>query len=68
MILANKSKRFPTAKDSLKLSEVEELRDKGCLSEKIVSVEQVFADCKSLQMKPEWDKLLLNGNHIMEQS
>ena len=54
-------------KDSLKLSEVEKLRDNGCLSEKIVSVEQVFADCKSLQMKPEWDKLLLNGNHIMEQ-
>ena len=52
---------------SLKLSEVEALRDKGTLAEHIVSVEQVFADCKAFRMKPEWDKLLLNGNHIKEQ-
>lgn len=53
--------------DSLKLSEVEALRDDGTLEQHIVSVEKVFEDCKAFQMKPEWDKLLLNGNHIMEQ-
>jgi len=52
---------------SFKLSEVETLRDNGTLPEHIVSVEQVFASCKAFRMKPEWDKLLLNGNHVMEQ-
>ena len=54
-------------KDSMKLSDVEALRDAGTLEKHIVSVEQVFVECKGFQMKPEWDKLLLNGNHIMEQ-
>lgn len=52
--------------NSFKLSEVEALRDEGTLENHIVTVEQVFAGCKSFQMKPEWDKLLLNGNPIME--
>ncbi len=52
--------------NSFKLSEVEELRDAGTLEEHIVTVEQVFAECKAFKMKPEWDKLLLNGNHINE--
>ena len=53
--------------NSFKLSEVEAMRDAGTLKEQIVTVEQVFKECKAFQMKPEWDKLLLNGNHIMEQ-
>ncbi len=53
-------------KESLKLSEVEMLRDAGTLETHIVSVEDVFVECKAFRMKPEWDKLLLNGNHIME--
>lgn len=53
--------------NSLKLSEVEELRDAGTLSEHIVTVEQVFSVCPEVRMKPEWDKLLQNGNQIMEQ-
>jgi len=53
--------------NSFKLSEVEALRDAGTLEEHIVTVEEVFAECKAFQMKPEWDKLLLNGNHVMEQ-
>lgn len=52
--------------NSLKLSEVEALRDSGILEERIVTVEQVFAECKSVQMRPEWDKLLWNGNHFSE--
>ena len=53
--------------NSFKLSEVEALRDDDTLSEHIVTVEQIFETCKAFQMKPEWDKLLLNGNHINEQ-
>lgn len=53
--------------NSFKLSEVEALRDAGSLSEHIVTVEEVFAECKTFQMKPEWDKLLLNGNPVTEQ-
>ncbi len=54
-------------KDSLRLSEVEKLRDDGTLEAYIVSVEEVFAECREFRMKPEWDKLLLNGNPVMEQ-
>lgn len=54
-------------KESIKLSEVEAFRDNGTLEQHIVSVQQVFEDCKAFQMKPEWDRLLLNGNQIMEQ-
>ena len=53
--------------NSFKLSEVEALRDAGTLEGHIVTVEQVFAECRAFRMKTEWDKLLLNGNHIMEQ-
>jgi len=53
--------------ESLKLSEVEALRENGTLEQHIVSIEKVFEACNAFQMKPEWDKLLLNGNHIMEQ-
>lgn len=49
---------------SLKLSEVELLVKKGELEAHILTVEQVFSDCKAFEMKAEWDKLLLNGNHI----
>jgi len=52
--------------DSLKLSDVEALVKSGKLENRILSVEQVFSGCKSFCMKPEWDKLLLNGNHIPE--
>jgi len=55
-----------TLENSFKLSEVEAMRDAGTLESHIVTVEQVFAECKAFQMKPEWDKLLLNGNHVME--
>lgn len=53
--------------NSFKLSEVEAMRDAGTLEEYIVTVEQVFEECKAFRMKPEWDKLLLNGNPVMEQ-
>ena len=49
---------------SLKLSEVEALRDAGKLAEHIVTVEQVFASCGSIRTKEDTDKLLKNGNRI----
>lgn len=52
--------------NSLKLSEVEAIRDAGTLSEHMITVEQVFSACPAFCMKPEWDKLLLNGNQITE--
>lgn len=51
-------------KDSLTLSEVERLRDENQLAQHIVTVEEVFAKCRSFQMKPEWDKMLWNGNQV----
>ena len=57
-----------TLENSFKLSEVEAMRDAGTLEAHIVTVEQVFTECKAFRMKPEWDKLLLNGNHIIEQN
>lgn len=54
--------------NSLTLSQVETLRDKNELMKHIIFVEQVFKDCNAFRMKPEWDKLLQNGNHIPEQN
>ena len=53
--------------DSLKLSQVEELRDAGELERHIVTVEQVFSECGAFVMLEEWDKLLRNGNHLSEE-
>ena len=49
---------------SLKLAEVEKLRESGTLAEHLVTVEQVFASCGSFQTKEASDKLLKNGNRI----
>lgn len=62
-----KSGQFELA-GSLKLSEVEALRDEGNLSDHIVTVEQVFASCGKIKTKEETDKLLKNGNKIPKTS
>ena len=48
--------------DSLKLSEIEQLRDSGELNEYIKSVDDVFDNLPKIIMKPESDKLVYNGN------
>lgn len=48
--------------DSLTLTQIEELRDEGGLSERILSVDSVFSDYPELIMKEEFDKLVHNGN------
>ncbi len=50
------------AKDSLRLNEVEALRDAGRIGEKILSVEQVLSVYPALHTLPRGDKALHNGN------
>ena len=49
---------------SIKLSEVEQYVATGEIESYILPVEQVFKNCPMFIMKPEWDKLLHNGNPI----
>ncbi|MEY8355018.1 tRNA pseudouridine(55) synthase TruB [Lachnospiraceae bacterium 54-53] len=49
-------------KDSLTLSRIEELRDEGGLEDHILAVDKVFSDYPALVMKPDFDKLVHNGN------
>lgn len=51
-------------KDSLTLAQIEGLRDKGQLLSHITPVDQVFSGYPYLTMKPEFDKLVHNGNPI----
>lgn len=48
--------------DSLKLSDIERLKDEGGLEEHIASVDSVFKEYPSVTMKPEFDRLVHNGN------
>lgn len=62
-LLRTKSGNFEV-NHSIKLSEVEEYVATGKINEYILPVEQIFQSCSMFVMKPEWDKLLHNGNHI----
>lgn len=48
--------------ESLTLSRIEELRDEGVLEKHILAVDKVFEDYPVLIMKPDFDKLVHNGN------
>lgn len=50
--------------NSLKLSQIEALRDEGNLKEYILPVDQVFLAYPALRVKPEYDRLVHNGNPI----
>ena len=50
--------------DALTLGQIEDLRDKGELESRIVPVEALFADCPQVKAKPEYDRLVNNGNPI----
>lgn len=50
--------------NSLKLSRIEALRDEGSLKEYILPVDQVFSAYPALRVKPEYDRLVHNGNPI----
>lgn len=62
-LLRTKSGSFQLS-NSIKLSEVEQYVATGEIESYILPVEQVFCNCSMFIMKPEWDKLLWNGNPI----
>ena len=51
-------------KDALKLSEIEELRDSGKLSEYILPVDALLGEYKRFAVKAEQQKYLMNGNKL----
>ena len=48
--------------DSLKLSEIERLKAEGTLDEHIVPIDAVFEEYPAVSTKPEFDRLVHNGN------
>lgn len=51
-------------RDSITLMELEKLRDEGRLTERVIPVEDCFAEYPALHVKEEFTKLLDNGNFI----
>ena len=50
--------------NAITLKELEALRDSDRVTEKLLSVDAVFADCPVLHMQESFDRLLENGNAI----
>ena len=48
--------------DSLTLKQIEQLRDEGTLGNHILTVDEVFSGYPAVYMKPDFDKLVHNGN------
>ena len=48
--------------ESHKLSELEELMGEGRIEEALLPVDQVFAACPAVRIRPESDRLIQNGN------
>ncbi|MFT4107841.1 MAG: tRNA pseudouridine(55) synthase TruB [Lacrimispora sp.] len=48
--------------DSLTLKQIEELRDEGTLGNHILPIDDVFSGHPAVFMKPDFDKLVHNGN------
>lgn len=65
-LLRTRVERF-LVEDSLKLDEIEHLRDEGRIAEYIVPVEEALAGYPALFVRPEADKALLNGNPCFKQ-
>ncbi len=51
-------------KDALKLTEIQNLKDKGLLGEYILPVESMFAEYQRMRTSAEADHLLYNGNPL----
>lgn len=51
--------------ESLRLSQIEELRDSGKLLSHIIPVDQMFSECNSLNTRPQFDYLAHNGNPLV---
>ena len=46
------------------LKELEALAGEGRLEEALIPVEELFAGCPRLMVKPEWERLVRNGNEL----
>lgn len=51
---------------AMRLSEIEAAVQNQTIGAALISVESIFASCRRLVMKPEWDRLLHNGNKLPE--
>lgn len=51
--------------DSLKLAEIERLRDEGRIEDYVVPVDGIFQDLPAIHTMPEFDKLVHNGNWFL---
>lgn len=60
-LLRTRVDRFVLA-DSLKLSEIERLRDEGAIGRYVIPVDEIFQDLPVISTLPEFDKLVHNGN------
>ena len=60
-LLRTRVDRFGLA-GSLKLSEIERLRDEGRIEDYIVPVDGIFQDIPAIHTLPEFDRLVHNGN------
>lgn len=63
-LLRTRVERFILA-DSLKLADIERLRDEGTVAEHIVPVDEIFRDLPAVSTLPEFDKLVHNGNWFL---
>jgi len=53
--------------DSLKLNEIEELRDQDGLERCIIPIDEMFTDYPAVTVSEEFNKLLYNGNAFLEE-
>lgn len=63
-LLRTRVDRFELA-DSLKLSEIERLRDEGTIAAYVLPVDGIFQDIPAVFTLPEYDKLVHNGNWFL---
>lgn len=63
-LLRTRVDRFELA-GSLKLSEIERLRDEGRVLDYIVPVDEIFQDIPAIHTLPEFDRLVHNGNWFL---
>ncbi len=55
-----------SSEEALTLKELEEARDRGCLGEKVLSVEKALKAYPAAKTKPEADSLVQNGNPLFD--
>lgn len=63
-LLRTKSGQFQIS-DSIRLSEIEAAKNAGTLQQYLLPVESLFMECALFCMKPQWDRLLWNGNPVL---